>query len=217
MSDPDDLVAARAEHRRIGIDTDDLAGDPLTQFRRWYDHWRSFGGFNSDAVVLATADRSGRPSARWVLLKGIDDGFVFYTNRQSRKGDELAAQPVAALCFGWIEIERQVRVEGPVTAIADEESDAYFASRARGSQIAAWASDQSRPIDSRADLEARVAEVEARFDGGDIPRPAHWGGYRLVPEQVEFWQSRDDRLHDRFRYRRSDGAPSGWLVERLAP
>jgi pyridoxamine 5'-phosphate oxidase len=167
-------------------------------------------------MTLATATRDGRPSARLVLLKGFDaDGFVFFTNYQSRKGEELAENPYAALVFWWAELGRQVRIEGPVERVSDEESDEYFRTRPREARIGAVASDQSRVLPDRATLEARVANVEAELAGRDVPRPAHWGGYRVRPETFEFWQGRENRLHDRLRFRRaSDGS---WTVERLYP
>jgi len=199
----------------------DLAPTPMAQFERWWTAWlaasadRPPDAPETEAVALATAGADGAPSARMVLLKGHDaDGFVFYTNRQSRKAVELAANPRAALLFHWPVLQRQVRAEGPVAALDDAASDAYFASRARASQLGAWASPQSEVLSSRAALEARLAAVEARFDDQAVPRPPHWGGYRLSPDAVEFWQGRFHRLHDRLRYRR-DG--DGWHVDRLAP
>lgn len=166
-------------------------------------------------MTLATATRDGHPSARMVLLKGFDArGFVFYTNYESRKGGELEQNPQAALVFFWVELERQVRVEGRVERAAPAESDAYFASRPLGSQIGAWASAQSRVIAGREPLERRTAELEDEYAGREVPRPSQWGGYRVVPHVIEFWQGRPSRLHDRLRYRQKDG---GWIVERLSP
>jgi pyridoxamine 5'-phosphate oxidase len=169
-----------------------------------------------NAMSLATADADGAPSVRIVLLKGYDErGFVFFTNYDSRKGRELAANPRAALLFAWLDLERQVRVTGPVERVARAETEAYFATRPRGAQLGAWASPQSAVIDGREELERRLAAVEARFADTQVPPPPHWGGFRVRPETVEFWQGRPDRLHDRLRYRqRADG---GWRLERLAP
>jgi pyridoxamine 5'-phosphate oxidase len=188
--------------------------EPLAPFRRWLDEaWK--GEPNAHAMTLATATADGRPSARVVLLKGFDEhGFVFYTNLASRKSTELFADPYAALCFLWKSMNRQVRVEGPVERVADDEADAYFASRPRDSQIGAWASDQSRPLDSRAELERRVAAFSDRFGDGRVPRPATWSGFRVLPRHLEFWQERPFRLHDRLLFIREG---EGWRRERLFP
>jgi len=189
--------------------------DPILLFRQWYDEALRAGVRHPEEMTLATATADGRPSARIVLLRGLDDrGFVFYSNRSSRKGQELADNPRAALVFHWPAAQRQVRVEGAVAPVTERESDRYFADRPRGSQIGAHASRQSEVIPDRAFLEKRVAQFEARFAGGAVPRPPHWGGYRVDPEVIEFWQERDHRLHDRIRYRREAGR---WLRERLAP
>jgi pyridoxamine 5'-phosphate oxidase len=188
--------------------------DPITQLRAWLEEARAVVG-RPDVMTLATATVDGKPSARVLLLRGLDGrGLTFFTNRASRKGDELRANPRAAVVMHWWELGRQVRVEGAVEEIAQEESAAYWATRPRGSQIAAWASPQSLPLADRAALDARVAEEEERFEGQDVPLPPFWGGYRLLPESIELWTHRDDRLHDRVRYTREDG---GWRSERLAP
>lgn len=189
--------------------------DPLHRFTAWLAEASAVEPNDPNAMTLATATPEGRPSARMVLLKGVDDrGFVFYTNRESRKGGELAENPHAALLFHWKSLRRQVRVEGPVEEVSAAESDSYFASRPRLSRLGAWASDQSRPLSSRAVLVGRVAELELRYKFGEIPRPPHWGGYRLVPEAFEFWQDMPYRLHDRSRLVR---APGGWDESRLFP
>ena len=168
------------------------------------------------ATAVATADARGRPAVRMLLLKGVDErGFVYFTNFESRKGREMAENPYVALCFHWQPMEQQVRVEGKVERVSDEEADEYFASRARGSQIGAWASQQSRPLSGRAELEARIQEVERLYEGRDVPRPPHWTGFRVVPERIEFWSGRNARLHDREVYL-SDGN-GDWTIERLYP
>ncbi|HEU4941700.1 MAG TPA: pyridoxamine 5'-phosphate oxidase [Gaiellaceae bacterium] len=193
----------------------DLDPDPGAQFRRWYAE-ASAAVEVPEAVALATADADGRPSVRMVLAKALDDrGFKFHTGHGSRKARELAATGRGALLFHWQPLGRQVRVEGPVERVPDTESEEYFRTRPRGGQIAAWASSQSEVLESRDELEARVREFEREFDGRDVPLPPHWGGYRLEPEVWEFWQHRDSRLHDRFRYSRQDDG--GWTIERLAP
>ncbi|HSG50277.1 MAG TPA: pyridoxamine 5'-phosphate oxidase [Longimicrobiales bacterium] len=193
------------------------AEDPFELFRNWYDMAEASGLFMPEAMTLATADAGGAPSARMVLLKGFDQrGFTFFTNYESRKARELEENPRAALVLHWAVLERQVRVEGTVHRIAEEESLAYFDSRPRGSRIGAWASDQSRTLHQRSDLEARVREVENRFKGRDIPLPPFWGGYRVVPTVMEFWQGRVSRLHDRWVFRRVD-SQADWTLERLYP
>jgi pyridoxamine 5'-phosphate oxidase len=190
--------------------------DPIVQFQRWFDEAERSGALQADAMIVATATPAGEPSARAVLLRGFDErGFCFFTNYGSRKGLDLETNPRAAVLFHWPEVARQVRATGPVARVATAESEAYWAARPRESRISAWASEQSEPIASRDDLERRAAEVAARFGDGDVPLPPFWGGYRVVPEEVEFWQHRDDRLHDRLRYtRRADGS---WAIERLQP
>ena len=188
--------------------------DPIALFQTLFDEARSKESHDATAMTLATADVQGRPSARMVLLKGVDArGFTFFTNRDSRKGGDLLVNPFAALCLHWPASELQIRVEGPVELVSDEESDAYFATRARESQLGAWASQQSAPLASREALEARVRELDARYPTV-VPRPPFWGGYRVVPAAMEIWRAGPARLHDRFRYTR---APAGWTVERLNP
>ncbi|MHB0968459.1 MAG: pyridoxamine 5'-phosphate oxidase [Thermoanaerobaculia bacterium] len=194
---------------------DQLDRDPFVQFGRWFADAQSAAIDLAEGVVLATATSAGRPSIRTVLLKGFDErGFVFFTNYRSRKGRELEENRAAALLFWWKELARQVRVEGTVTPTTEEESNAYFATRPRGSQLGAWASEQSEIIPSRAALEEATEQMAARFGDGPIPRPPHWGGYRLHPLELEFWQGQPDRLHDRFVYSR-DGAR--WKIARVAP
>jgi pyridoxamine 5'-phosphate oxidase len=194
----------------------DLDPDPFVQFRRWYDDAVEHGQLQPDAVTVATATADGRPSARLVLLRGVDErGFAFFTNRDSRKGRELAANPYAALVLHWPTVARQVRATGTVTRVDDADSDAYWFNRPRESRLSAWASEQSEVIGDREELEARVTEQTARFAGGDVPRPAWWGGYRIAPAEIEFWQHREDRLHDRLRYTAVEGG--GWRVDRLQP
>ena len=191
-----------------------LAPDPITQFAAWWEVAEAEVPL-PDAMTLATVDSDGAPDARTVLLKGFgDDGFRFFTNRESAKGVQLAASPRAALVVYWRELDRQIRVRGNVGQMSDIESDAYFATRPRDSQLGAWASPQSRPLRDRGELDARLREVTERFGDGEVPRPPHWGGYVLRHDQVEFWQGQVGRLHDRFAYRR-DGA--AWLIERLGP
>ncbi len=193
-----------------------MTTDPFALFDTWYTEARETEPNDSNAMALATADATGRPSVRMVLLKGHGrDGFVFYTNRESRKAGEIVANPRAALLFHWKSLRRQIRVEGLLSLATDAESDAYFASRNRDSQLGAWASDQSRPLDDRATFEARFEAAKARFEGQDVPRPPHWGGYRLTPEHIEFWQDRAHRLHER---RVFDRAPDGtWTLGLLYP
>jgi pyridoxamine 5'-phosphate oxidase len=189
--------------------------DPVAQFERWYRAAGRAQRFWREAVVLATADTGGRPSVRAVMLRGLDArGLVFFTDHRSRKARELAARPRAAMVFLWAPLERQVRVEGRVERIGEAESDEYFATRPRGSRVGAWASQQSKVIAGRGVLARQIRRIEARFRAADVPRPPHWGGYRLVPDAFEFWQGRPDRLHDRLRYRRVRGA---WRIERLSP
>jgi len=232
------LSDMRREYLRGTLDRADLAADPIVQFQNWFTaasgvgggRWRRFGihlykafsvlfsgkSSEANAMTLATADAQGNPSARMVLLKGVDQrGLTFFTNYSSRKGCELDANPVASLVFYWSELERQVCISGPVTRVSPEESAQYFSSRPRGSRLAAWASPQSTPVADRAELEAILHRLEVQYAGQDIPLPSFWGGYRLQPQRMEFWQGRASRLHDRFRYTL---APDGhWELTRLAP
>jgi pyridoxamine 5'-phosphate oxidase len=214
MSDPRQMHAPTGFHEDRPLERADLLDDPIAQFRRWLDDAEAAGVPLPNAMAVATADAAGRPSVRHVLLRGVDEhGFQFFTNRQSRKGRQLAENPWAGLVFLWKELDRQVHVEGPVDVVHDDESDAYFAGRPRDAQLGAWASAQSTELEGREELEARMAEMAARFPA-DVPRPAHWGGYRVRPETIEFWQGRRHRLHDRFLF---SADPPGWLVRRLAP
>ena len=187
--------------------------DPLALFDQWFAEARASEPNDPEAMSLATADRSGQPAVRMVLLKGHGPGgFVFYTNEQSAKGGQLAANPKGALLFHWKSLRRQVRIEGPVERVSDTDADLYFATRARDSQLGAWASDQSRPLDSRETFERRFAEIQQKFDGQDVPRPPHWSGYRVIPERLEFWSDRPHRLHERRLFvREGDGWREGLL------
>jgi pyridoxamine 5'-phosphate oxidase len=195
----------------------DVGDDPIELFRRWFAAAREAGQPEPEAMALATADEAGRPSVRFVLMRGLDErGVVFYTNRSSRKGEELAARPWAAAVFRWKSVDRQVRIAGPVEEVSDAESDAYFSSRPRGSQLAAWASAQSRVVGGgRDELELSYLEVTGRFEGREVDRPPGWGGYRIRPDEMEFWQEGEYRMHDRFRFQVQ--ANGSWRVERLAP
>ena len=213
-SDRSDLAAMRRAYARAGLDEADLAPDWTSQFAGWMAEAREAGLTEPNAMVLATTTPDGRPSARTVLLKAFDErGFVFFTNLGSRKGQEALANPQVALVFPWHDIERQVLVTGLAETVTDAEADAYFARRPRGSQLGALASPQSQVLPSRAPLEEARAELDRRYPD-DVPRPERWGGLRVAPDAVEFWQGREDRLHDRLRFRRDGG---GWVVERLAP
>jgi pyridoxamine 5'-phosphate oxidase len=232
------LADLRREYRSFTLDRSDLALDPIDQFKKWMaeatgarqsrlrkfgiDLYKAFYGLfvgkslDANAMTLATADIDGYPSARTVLLKGVDvHGFTFFTNYQSRKGRELAANPRASLVFFWADVERQVCVAGPVTRLSPEASEAYFRSRPHGSRIAAWVSEQSSVVPDRAALEARWREIEKQFHGKDVPLPPSWGGFLLKPERIEFWQGRPNRLHDRFSYARVDDKT--WNIDRLSP
>lgn len=214
-----DFAGLRREYADRGLAEDDVAADPVEQFHRWLADAVAAGIPEPNAMVLATAGADGQPSARTVLLKGVDErGFVWFTNYRSRKGRELEANPRAALLFSWVAVHRQVAVTGTVQRVSPQESADYFAQRPYGAQIGAWASEQSEVIPSRAWLEERFAAVAARHpEGTEVPLPPHWGGLRLVPDAVEFWQGRTSRLHDRLRYRRDPDAASGWTLARLAP
>ncbi len=216
VTDPAALAALRRDYVLAGLSEDAVAGDPYAQFARWLDDAVAAELPEPNAVVLATAAPDGQPSARTVLLKAYDHrGFVVFTNHRSRKGREVAANPRASLVFPWFPVERQVVVVGSVEHVAREETEAYFRTRPRGSQLGAWASEQSAVVPGRAVLQERYAALEQRFpEGAPVPVPPHWGGLRVVPATVEFWQGRSSRLHDRLRFRREAG---GWVLERLAP
>jgi pyridoxamine 5'-phosphate oxidase len=209
------IFDVRADYDAAPFDVADASPDPIAQWWRWYDDAVTAGCVEPNAMTLATVDVAGRPDARYVLLRGATAvGFDFYTNLESAKGHDLSVHPDGALVFGWLETHRQVRVRGPVGRVPDPEADAYWASRPRDSQLGGWASAQSSVIGSRAELEERVAQAAARFADVDVPRPPHWGGFRLAPAVLEFWQGRPNRLHDRIRYRREGDA---WMLERLSP
>lgn len=210
-----DLAQMRKSYERAELDESHVRPDPMEQFHHWFDAAVHAKALEPNAMTLATADAQGRPSTRVLLLKGADErGLVWFTNYQSRKGQDLAANPFAAMQFFWGELERVVRIEGRVERVSEAESDEYYRSRPLGSRVGAWASTQSTVLASRAELEASLAAQQARL-GEDPPRPPHWGGYRLVPDRWEFWQGRHSRLHDRIAYvRQADGS---WLIQRLAP
>ena len=211
------LADLRKDYSLAGLLEKDLAKDPFRQFEKWFQEAEAAKLIEPNAMTLATTGADGRPSARVVLLKGLDGrGFVFYTNYESRKGRELTLIPRATLVFPWLALERQVVVEGSVTRVSREESEAYFHSRPRASQLGAWVSQQSSVITGRAVLEDSLKALEQKYAGKEIPLPPHWGGFRVAPETVEFWQGRRSRLHDRLRYRR-EAKTNEWSVERLAP
>jgi pyridoxamine 5'-phosphate oxidase len=211
----DDLASRREDYARGGLAESDLAADPIAMFERWYADAVAAGLHEPNAMAVATATPDGAPSARFVLLKGVSpEGFVFYTNLASRKGHELLANPRCSLLFPWHPLERQVRVEGHATELSRAEVEAYFAARPRGSQLGAWASHQSAVVSGRDELDEAYAAVADRFADQDVPVPDEWGGFRVRPDAVEFWQGRTGRMHDRLVYRRAGG---GWTTERLAP
>lgn len=231
------IADLRREYKKGELNREDLGDDPIQQFRAWFTQaqpsgnrlWKIAIGFykwfqlvlgsnpiEPNVMTLATADASGRPSARTILLKGVDPrGFIFFTNYESRKGHELAENPAAALVFYWSELERQVCISGTVSKLPETESETYFKSRPRRSRIAAWASAQTSVLSDRSQLQAQFAEIEKRFASNDVPLPPFWGGYLLTPERIEFWQGRPSRMHDRFRYARD--ASGNWKIERLSP
>ncbi len=205
----------RVQYETAGLDLADLAATPIQQWHRWYDDAVEAGVAEPNAMTVSSNDAEGQPDARVVLAREVnDEGIVFYTNYESAKGIQLASAPFASAVFAWLDLHRQVRVRGEIEVVSSEESDAYFASRPRESQIGAWASAQSQVITGREELEAAVVEMTQRFMGGDVPRPPHWGGLRIVPSTMEFWQGRPSRLHDRFRYA---WAGTQWSISRLAP
>lgn len=215
MTDSIDLARLRNEYQAAGLSRRDLPARPIELWRRWLADAQDCGIAEINAMIVSTVDTDGGPSSRTVLCKGADDdGFVFFTSYRSRKGQALAYEPRVSLLFPWHQISRQVIVNGVAVPVSRAESEAYFVTRPRGAQLSAWASEQSEPIDSRDVLESRVQDLESEYAGRDVPCPPHWGGYRVTPHAIEFWQGRGDRLHDRLRYV-ADGA--GWSVQRLSP
>ena len=210
------LADLRREYTQTGLSESDVDSDPLAQFQKWFQQCFDAGVLEPNAGVLATATRSGRPSARTMLLKGVDTrGFSFFTNYESRKGKQLAENPQATLVFPWLALERQVIVSGAVTKLSREESEAYFNVRPRGNRLGAWASRQSSVVGSRTELEERLRAVESQYPGEAIPTPPNWGGFLLAPDEIEFWQGRPNRLHDRLQYVKTDAGV--WRIQRLSP
>ncbi|WP_247236414.1 pyridoxamine 5'-phosphate oxidase [Telluribacter sp. SYSU D00476] len=210
------IADLRKEYTLNGLSETDVSENPFLQFKKWFDEALLAQVPETNAMHLSTVGHDNRPNGRIVLLKGLDNtGFVFYTNYQSQKGQDLLVNPYASITFFWKELERQVRVEGVVEKVSDQESDEYFAIRPRGSQIGAWVSNQSVVIRDRQELADKQAFYEKQFEGKQVPRPPHWGGYRLIPHQIEFWQGRPSRLHDRIRYRSVENG--SWIIERLSP
>jgi pyridoxamine 5'-phosphate oxidase len=216
------LAATRISYETAGLDVDDLDHDPIAQWQQWYRQARDGGCVEPEAMTVSTVDAAGMPDGRVVLVRSVDArGFAFFTNQRSAKGEQLIGQRKASAVFAWLELHRQVRIRGMVHEVPADEADDYFATRPRGSQIGAWASEQSTVIANRGVLDDAVAEVEQRFAGREVTRPPHWGGFRIEPVEIEFWQGRPSRLHDRLRFRRRGGAVmapgTGWIVERLSP
>ena len=215
----DSIRERRVHYETAGLDLADLALSPIAQWHQWYEQAETAGCVEPNAMVISTVGSDGVPDSRYVLARGATDaGFEFFTNYESAKSQQLLRSPVISALFTWLQLHRQMKVRGVVERLSEAESDAYYASRPRASQIGAWASPQSHVLRDRADLEQRVAAVEARYPPGTlIPRPAHWGGWLIVPTEAEVWQGRPSRLHDRFRYRRGDENNAAWIIERLAP